>query len=156
MDEDVAQLMLGLAKEDAAAASALLPLDGVADSIVGFHCQQAVEKALKSALASREVRFPHTHDLAGLTELCRDSGLGVPQELHGVERLARYGVQMRYGSARGAPLDREQALRWAGAAVEWAAELERARLRERPDSWPSRDEKQDLWPSRSPDDRADR
>jgi hypothetical protein len=45
MAEDLAQSMLGLARDDEVAARALLPLDGVADSIVGFHCQQAVEKA---------------------------------------------------------------------------------------------------------------
>jgi HEPN domain-containing protein len=49
---------LGLAREDEAAARALAPLDGIAESIVGFRCQQAVEKALKAALASREVDFP--------------------------------------------------------------------------------------------------
>jgi hypothetical protein len=35
MAEDLAKLMLRLAREDQVAARALLPLDGVADSIVG-------------------------------------------------------------------------------------------------------------------------
>jgi hypothetical protein len=48
MAEDLAQSMLGLARDDEVAARALLPLDGVADSIVGFHCQQAVEKAFEA------------------------------------------------------------------------------------------------------------
>lgn len=144
MADDLAKRMLSLAREDEVAARALVPLDGVADSIVGFHPQQAVEKALKAALASREVSFPKTHDLAGLVELCRRSSLDVPDGLQDVQQLAPYGVQMRYGSPRGSPLDREQALRWAGAAVEWAAGLERSR------------EAQDRWPSRSAHDRADR
>ena len=144
MAEDLATLMLGLAREDEFAARSLLPLDGVADSIVGFHCQQAVEKALKAALASREVKFPATHDLLGLTELCRRSGLDIPEDLRGIQALAPYGVQMRYGSASGGSLDREQALRWAGVAVEWAASLTRSR------------DPEDLWRSRSEHDRADR
>ena len=148
--------MLGLARDDEVAARALLPLNGVADSIVGFHCQQAVEKALKSALASRDVEFPHTHDLAGLTQLCRRSGMDVPQDLEAAHSLAPYGVQMRYDSARGGPLDREQALRWAAAAVEWASGLERTREREGSSAWPAREDKPDLWRSRSTDDRADR
>lgn len=144
MAEDLAKLLLGLAREDEFAARSLLAVDGVADSILGFHCQQAVEKALKVALASREVKFPNTHDLAGLAELCRRSDLDVPEDLRGIQHLAPYGVQMRYGSASGGPLDREQALRWAGVAVEWAAVIERTRA------------PQDLWRSRSPEDRADR
>lgn len=144
MGDDLAKRMLSLAREDEVAARALLPLDGVANSIVGFHCQQAVEKALKSALASREVKFPNTHDLAGLAELCQRSGLDLPEGLQGIQHLAPYGVQMRYASAPGDPLDREQAVRWAGAAVEWAAGVERSR------------DARDLWPSRTPHDRADR
>ena len=63
---------------------------------------------------------------------------------------------MRYDSARGGPLDREQALRWATAAVEWASGIERTREREGSSAWPARDDKPDLWRSRSTDDRAGR
>ncbi len=62
---DLPELLLGLARDDEFAARSLLPVEGVADSILGFHAQQAVEKALKAALASRDVEFPHAHDLAG-------------------------------------------------------------------------------------------
>jgi HEPN domain-containing protein len=144
MSDELSQLLLGLAQEDEFAARSLLPVEGIADSILGFHCQQAVEEALKAALASREIKFPNTHDLDGLVELCRQSGLEVPGDLHGVERLAPYGVQMRYGSARGGRLDRDEALRWAGAAIQWATGLERTR------------DTSDRWRSRLPDDRADR
>jgi len=33
---------------------------GVADAILGFHAQQAVEKSLKAVLASADVQFPYT------------------------------------------------------------------------------------------------
>src|SRR5438105_11087365 len=119
-EPDLPGLLLGLAYDDLFAARSLLPIDGVADSILGFHCQQAVEKSLKAALARRKVDYPHTHDLDGLVELCRTSGLDVPQELDGVDRLAPYGVHMRYGTSRATTLDREQALRWARSALAWA------------------------------------
>lgn len=93
MGDDLAKRMLSLAREDEFAARALLPLDGVANSIVGFHCHQAVEKALKSALASREVKFSNTHDLAGLAELCQRSGLDLPEGLQGIQHLAPYGFR---------------------------------------------------------------
>jgi HEPN domain-containing protein len=120
---DLPQVLLGLARDDEFAARSLLPVPGVADSILGFHAQQAVEKSLKAALASQGIEFPYTHDLDGLLELCRTNGLDVPQELDGVDRLAPYGVHMRYGTSRGAPLDREQALRWAASATAWAQSL---------------------------------
>src|SRR5271165_2035377 len=94
---DLPLLLLGLARDDEFAARSLLPVEGVADAILGFHCQQAVEKSLKAALAVRGVEFPYTHDLDGLLELCRTSGFDVPEGLDGVERLAPYGVHLRYG-----------------------------------------------------------
>jgi HEPN domain-containing protein len=117
---DLPELLLGLARDDEFAARSLLPVEGVADSILGFHAQQAVEKSLKAALASRGIEFPYTHDLDGLLELCGENGLDVPPELDGVDRLAPYGVHMRYGTSRGAPLDRDHALAWAAASIEWA------------------------------------
>jgi HEPN domain-containing protein len=117
---DLPRLLLGLARDDEFAARSLLPIAGVADAILGFHSQQAVEKALKAVLASREIEFPHTHDLDGLIELCRTNGLDVPATLDGVEHLAPYGVHMRYGATDASSLDRDQALDWAAAAIAWA------------------------------------
>lgn len=117
---DLPETLLGLARDDEFAARSLLPVAGVADSILGFHAQQAVEKALKAALAARSVAFPYTHDLDGLLELCESSGLEIPGDLDGVDRLAPYGVHMRYGTSHAQGLDREQALQWAAAAIAWA------------------------------------
>jgi HEPN domain-containing protein len=117
---DLPQTLLGLARDDEFAARSLLSVAGVSDSILGFHAQQAVEKALKAALSSQGVAFPYTHDLAGLLELCEGSGLEVPPSLEGVDHLAPYGVHMRYGTGHARGFDREQALQWAAAAIEWA------------------------------------
>lgn len=115
--------MVGLARDDEFAARSLLDVDGVADAILGFHAQQAVEKSLKAALAFRAVDFPYTHDLDGLLELCQTNGLEVPPELEDVDRLSPYGVHMRYGTSHAARLDREQALLWATSAVQWAQDV---------------------------------
>jgi HEPN domain-containing protein len=119
-EPDLPRLLLGLARDDEFAARSLLPIAGVADAILGFHSQQAVEKALKAALASRRIEFPYTHDLDGLIELCRANGLDVPAALDGVECLAPYGVHMRYGTNNASSLDRDQALGWAAGAIAWA------------------------------------
>ena len=87
--------------------------------------QQAVEKSLKAALAANNIEFPHTHDLEGLAELCESSGLAVPPALTGVEALAPFGVQFRYGALEAPRLDRAAAARWSEAAIEWASEAGR-------------------------------
>jgi HEPN domain-containing protein len=66
--------LLALAREDLASAEALHAAERVSDSPVGFHAQQAVEKALKAAIASRGQEFPFTHDLGVLMQLCEDAG----------------------------------------------------------------------------------
>jgi HEPN domain-containing protein len=121
--DDIPRALLGLARDDRLAAKALLPVEGVTDAILGFHAQQAVEKSLKAVLALREVEFPFTHDLDGLLELCQENDIDMPGELSEVDRLSPYGVQLRYGASTPGGLDRDQALRWAASAVEWAQSI---------------------------------
>ncbi len=118
-EADLARILLGRARDDEFAARSLLPVAGVADAILGFHAQQAVEKSLKAALARRGIEYPYSHDLDGFVELCRNNALDLPEELDGVDRLSEFGVRVRYGMTEAA-LDRDQALRWAACAVEWA------------------------------------
>jgi HEPN domain-containing protein len=120
---DLPRMLLGLACDDEFAAKSLLPVEGVADSILGFHTQQAVEKSLKAMLAHQGIEFPYTHDLDGLLELCQKNGLVVPEELSGVDRLSPFGVRLRYGASSPTGLDRDQALLWAACAVKWAQSL---------------------------------
>jgi HEPN domain-containing protein len=117
---DLPRVLLGLARDDDFAARSLLPVEGVADAILGFHAQQSVEKSLKAVLASAGVQFPYTHDLDGLMELCREHGVQVPDELEDADGLSPYGVRMRYGASHETRLDRKQALGWSAAAVAWA------------------------------------
>jgi HEPN domain-containing protein len=117
---DVPNVLLDRAVEDELMARSLLPIEGVTDAGVGFHVQQAVEKALKAVLALEGVEFPYSHDLDGLIELCQKNGIEVPDDLSGVGRLSLFGVMLRYGTSSETRLDRDQALRWAAAAVNWA------------------------------------
>ncbi len=98
--------MLQMARRDHDALAAMVDLPQVADSIYGFHAQQAVEKALKAWLALRGMRYPLTHDLPRLLSFLRQSGAEVDafQEL---DRFTPYAVQARYEA--GDP-DEEEAL----------------------------------------------
>lgn len=51
-EQDLAEQLLRRADEDAAGAKGMLPIDEVADVLVCFHAQQAVEKAPKAVLAA--------------------------------------------------------------------------------------------------------
>jgi HEPN domain-containing protein len=94
-EPDLARQLLQLAGDDELAARSLLAATEIADAIIGFHAQQAVEKAIKAVLSQRDVLFPYTHDLDGLLELLRDPGSHHPDELARVESLTPYGVTVR-------------------------------------------------------------
>jgi HEPN domain-containing protein len=116
--------LLALAHEDLAAAEALDRAERVSDAPVGFHAQQAVEKALKAAIASRDQDFPFTHDLGLLMQLCQDAGLELPAGLTDADRLTPYAAAVRYGLGDPGAVATADALRWAALAIEWAdAEL---------------------------------
>ncbi len=116
----LATQFLRLAHEDLAAAKALRDAEGVSASKSGFNAQQAVEKALKSALAGQGEDFPFTHDIALLIGLCEDHGLQLPDDLGEADRLTPYAAALRYGLGDPAAVDADDALRWATLAVEWA------------------------------------
>jgi HEPN domain-containing protein len=117
---DLATELLSHARDDEMAARELLKSDAISDAIVGFHCQQAIEKALKAMLAMSAVDFPFTHDLGALIVLCERAGTPVPAELEDVDRLTPYGARLRYGAPDPGTVDRRTAQRWAAAAVAWA------------------------------------
>lgn len=56
--------LLALARRDLRAAEILRDQPEVGDGIVGFHAQQAAEKALKAWLTLLGIEFPRTHDLS--------------------------------------------------------------------------------------------
>jgi HEPN domain-containing protein len=122
---DLARLLLGLAHDDESAAKAMLGVEDVVDAIVCFHAQQAVEKALKAALAARGVDFPFTHDLAALVELSANEGLALPPELDDVDRLTPYGARIRYGGDDPGTVAPDKAVQWADVAVAWATKAVR-------------------------------
>jgi len=112
--------LLSLAREDLAAAEALDRAERVSDAPVGFHAQQAVEKALKAAIAGRDNDFPFTHDIGLLVQLCQDAGLELPADLTEADRLTPYAAAIRYGLGDPGAVPTPDALRWAALAIEWA------------------------------------
>jgi HEPN domain-containing protein len=97
----------------------------VAQSILGFHAQQAAEKTLKAILAERETRYPFTHYLIDLLDLLKVGGLAVPQELEALDMLSVFAVDYRYEDWLGASqrIDIEDALILLTRLREWAVSI---------------------------------
>jgi HEPN domain-containing protein len=111
---EVAQLLLQKAREDLSAAQVLVATEDQADHVIGFHLQQAIEKALKSILAVHAIEIPRTHDLAYLVELLSDQE--IPDPVASSDWLTPWGVLFRYDSYPD-ELDRDKALEAATMAV---------------------------------------
>jgi HEPN domain-containing protein len=92
------------------------------DDVVGFHAQQAVEKAVKAALVLHGIDFPRTHDLEFLLARAERHGLEVAKGIEGAEWLTPWAAQLRYDEGAG-PLDRSAAIDAATSAVDWARSL---------------------------------
>ncbi|MFA6174776.1 MAG: HEPN domain-containing protein, partial [Kiritimatiellales bacterium] len=110
--------------QDLAAASALADNPQISDDIVGFHCQQAVEKFLKAVLVKNGVVFRKTHDLVELTELLEDNGLPQPENRDALDDLGPFAVTARYDFFdEPVSFDRRLAVQTACSVRDWAADL---------------------------------
>lgn len=114
--------LLRKAAQDEAAVHALLDSDEVADSILGFHAQQAVEKLLKAVLASRQIDYPFTHDIERLIRLLRQSALEPRFPVAEASDLTGWAAAYRYGEPD-EEIDRIQALTLIEAVRAWAESL---------------------------------
>lgn len=64
--------------------------------VLGFHAQQAVEKALKAVLSGAGQAYPRTHNLTMLAELLRGLVIDLPPDVETFGSLTPYGVVLRY------------------------------------------------------------
>ena len=95
--KDRADLVAGLvrkAESDLLAMNASLNA-GALDAAC-FHAQQAAEKYLKSFLASKDVAFPHTHNLSKLLDACAAIDPSLRELLEPASTLTPYAVELRY------------------------------------------------------------
>ncbi len=108
---DMAKKFLEKAAQDEVLLDKVLEDHEVADEIIGFHCQQAVEKTLKALLAYHQIEFRKTHDLAELMDMLTDNGYPMPVELSDLDILNPFAVEYRYSlfSSESSVFDRKSA-----------------------------------------------
>ncbi len=120
-DREQAELLLRKAREDQAVLTALADDQSIADAVLGFHAQQAAEKALKSVLALRGDDFPWTHDVQLLLRRLELAGVDVPAAVREARRLTPWAVEFRYGEVIDDRLDRRATAQLVYVVIAWAA-----------------------------------
>lgn len=84
------------ARQDLDAAAWLLESPQYLYNAVGFHCQQASEKALKAYLTWADEPFEKTHSLVALVGLCLKSDPGFEELRSAATTLTPFAVTTRY------------------------------------------------------------
>ena len=116
---DEVRAWLHRAREDLLSARILVEHSALVLGPAAFHCQQAVEKTLKSFLVWRSVSFERVHSLVYLMDLCEAEEPGFASLREETERLAPYAVEIRYpGDAPEISLE-EARKALAGAEAVW-------------------------------------
>ena len=112
---------LELAEQDRVAFRILAASTESSLAVVGFHAQQAVEKALKAVLIDRGVKFRRTHDLQTLADtLTSDLGLQLPVHEAQLRRLIPFAVEARYQVIEDLIIGREELANAMNVLLDWA------------------------------------
>lgn len=118
---DIAAVLARKADEDATAVREFAGNDRVADSVIGFHAQQAIEKWLKAVIAANGGTFERTHDLDRLIEGVQGLDDELPIDADEVIALTQYAVPFRYDDLLDSqPLDRDKTIAVVDRIGDWA------------------------------------
>jgi hypothetical protein len=93
---DHALLLLRKAHEDKFVVDRFVDDQELADDVMGFHAQQAVEKLLKAVLANRDVTYPRVHDIDRLVDLLETNEIPLPPQARRLDELTPWATQLRY------------------------------------------------------------
>jgi HEPN domain-containing protein len=123
-----ARLMMEKAIEDQVALERLAEIPTVADAVIGFHAQQAVEKMLKAVLSQGAIPYGRTHDLEHLLDLLRRHKIAPPPDAEWIPALSPFAVDYRYDRLPPEPhipkrLDRPWTVECVRRIRAWAAKV---------------------------------
>ena len=85
------------ANADLDTAKTLMEIDNPHTEIIGFHCQQAVEKYMKAYLVSINMKIPKIHDLDSLLQICIQNNPDFANlNREKISSLTDYAIDFRY------------------------------------------------------------
>jgi HEPN domain-containing protein len=117
---DLARVLLQRATDDITLVRRVADDMEIADAIVGFHAQQAVEKSIKAVLAARDIEYGKTHQLNYLVGQLTENGLDLPSSVIEADELSPWAVEFRYETNPEPSLDRIATLRLIEDIWRWA------------------------------------
>jgi HEPN domain-containing protein len=122
---DEVKAWLRKAMADLLAARILVAHTLLVSGPAAFHCQQAVEKALKAFLVWQSVPFERVHSLVYLMDLCEEREPGFAALREETEILSPYATEIRYPgeSPDISPADARRALEAAEAVWDYVLHL---------------------------------
>ena len=100
---------LSLAQDDGYVCHTLIKDPDASPRIIGFHAQQAVEKAFKAILIRKNIAPARTHDLTELAYIIEENGIELPISVSKLAFLSPYAVTLRYGGEVDGALAPEEA-----------------------------------------------
>jgi HEPN domain-containing protein len=112
--------LLRLARRDRGTFDLLLPLPDAGLAALGFHAQQAAEKALKAVAVSLGLEVLRTHDLAALGQAILDSGTALPLTVDQLRSLNPFAVEYRYDDELIPKISREALAAMLTTVMDWA------------------------------------
>lgn len=115
--------LLRLARRDRDTFDLLFPLGKASLAALGFHAQQAIEKALKAVAVERGQEVPRTHDLVALAQVLTDKGLSLPVTIDQLRALNPFAVEYRYDDEMIPQTSREALAATLNAAMDWAEKI---------------------------------
>jgi len=118
-----AHRLLRLARRDRDTFGLLLPLPQASLAALGFHAQQACEKALKAVATLRGIEIRRTHDLAALGQLIVDDGGNLPLPIDALRQLNPFAVEFRYDDELVPAISRETIGSTLSVLLGWAETL---------------------------------
>jgi len=118
-----AQRLFRLALRDQETFALLLPLPRASLAAIGFHAQQAAEKALKAIAVLRSIEFQRTHDLAALAQSILESGGELCLPIDELRRINPFAVEFRYDDEIIPAISREELETLLTAVIKQAGHL---------------------------------
>jgi HEPN domain-containing protein len=119
---ETSRILLKKAEEDATAVREFAGNPEIADSIIGFHAQQAVEKWLKAVTAANGTPHSTIHDIDRLVEIVEAAGVEIPLDRDRLAVLTQYAVPLRYDELLDSEsLERQVLVALVDEVAEWVA-----------------------------------
>ena len=112
--------LLRIARRDRTTLTLLAGIAEAPMASLGFHAQQATEKALKAVSVSRGIEAKRTHDFVALAKMLLEVVGVTPFTLEEVRQLNPFAVEYRHEDELGSGLSPDELVELVERVMDWA------------------------------------